>query len=205
MLPDFHPFLPFLLAGVLALFTRGWPRSVIMLAAPLIGGLHLLGVEPGAAVHWRLMDLDLTVYRVDELSLLFGYLFHLGAFLCVLFALHLKDPLQHAAGMIYAGSAVGAVFAGDLLTLFVFWELLGLSSTFLVWASRDERSLRARMRYLVSQVLSGVLLLGGALGRWRAGGSLAFGEIGLCSGACWLLFQAFGIEWDCPLMQNWAP
>lgn len=204
MLPDFHPFLPFLVAGVLAAFTRGWLRSTLMLAAPLIGGLHLLGVEPGAAEqHLQIMNLDLVVYRVDELSLLFGYLFHLGAFLCVLFALHLKDTLQHVASMIYAGSAVGAVFAGDLLTLFVFWELLGLSSTFLVWASRDERSLRAGMRYLIFQVLSGLLLLAGALWHWQAGGSLEFGEIGLGSGASWLLFLAFGIKCGFPLLHNW--
>src|SRR5690606_30909304 len=101
----------------------------------------------------------------------------------VLFSLHVKDRVQHVAGMLYAGSAVGAAFAGDLLTLFLFWELLGLSSTFLVWASRDDKSISAGMRYLLFQVLSGVLLMAGALWHWSSTGSLAFEEIGLASGA----------------------
>ncbi|MEX2366571.1 MAG: hypothetical protein WD601_08195, partial [Pseudohongiellaceae bacterium] len=118
--------MPFLIAAILAAFTRGWLRSAVMLAAPLVGAWHLLDAVPGTVQTLQFLDLNLMVYRVDELSLLFGYLFHLGTFLCVLFSLHLKDTLQHVSSMIYAGSAVGAVFAGDLFTLFIFWELLGL-------------------------------------------------------------------------------
>lgn len=203
MLPDFHPFLPFLIAAVLAGVTRGWLRSTIMLAAPLVGGYQLLTATPGWEQTAQIMDLQLVLYREDALSMLFGKLFHLGAFLCVLFSLHVKDKVQHVAGMLYAGSAVGAAFAGDLLTLFLFWELLGLSSTFLVWASRDDKSVSAGMRYLLFQVLSGVLLMAGALWHWSSTGSLVFDEIGLASGASWLIFLAFGIKCGFPLLHNW--
>jgi len=203
MLPDFHPFLPFLIAGLLAAVTQGWLRSAIMLAAPLIGGYQLMTGTPGWEQTLQIMDIELVLYREDALSMLFGKLFHIGAFLCVLFSLHVKDKVQHVAGMLYAGSAVGAAFAGDLLTLFLFWELLGLSSTFLVWASRDDKSISAGMRYLLFQVLSGVLLMAGALWHWSSTGSLAFEEIGLASGASWLIFLAFGIKCGFPLLHNW--
>jgi multicomponent Na+:H+ antiporter subunit D len=203
IMSNLHPFLPFLIAAILAVFTRGWLRSVIMLAAPIFGGYQVMQAIPGTLVHLQVLDLELTIYRVDELSLLFGYLFHLGAFICILFALHLKDTLQHVAGLLYAGSAIGAVFAGDLFTLFVFWELLGLTSAFLIWASRDERSFHAGLRYLLFQVLSGVLLLGGALWIWFSTGDITFNEIGLDSGASWLIFMAFGIKCGFPLLHNW--
>ena len=203
MLPDFHPFLPFLIAAALAAVTRGWFRSLIMLAAPVIGGLHLLQVQPGTLVQMQVLDLPLIPYRVDELSLLFGYIFHIGAFLAVLFSLHQKDTLQHVAGLLYAGGAVGAVFAGDLFTLFIFWEILGLSSAFLVWAARNEQSSRAGLRYLIFQVLSGVLLLAGVLWHWSDTGTLAFTYIGLGSAASWLIFLAFGIKCGFPLLHNW--
>ena len=93
---------------------------------------------------------DLAIVKIDDLSLLFGYLFHLAALIAVIYSLHLKDSVQQVAGLIYAGSALGAVFAGDFITLFVFWELLAVSSTFLVWARRTESSYRAGMRYLIS-------------------------------------------------------
>lgn len=203
MLPDFHPFWPFLIAAVLALVTRGPLRAAVLLAAPVVGFVHLLGVETGATTELAIMDLRLVPYRVDALSLMFGYLFHLGAFLAVLFALHVRDTVQQVAGILYAGSAVGAVFAGDLVTLFVFWEILGLSSAFLVWASRDERSVAAGIRYLIYQVLSGVLLMAGLIWHIHATGSAAFAEMALSSPAAWLIFIAFGIKAGFPLVHNW--
>ncbi len=201
--PDFHPFLPFAVAAVLALVTRGWLRSAILLAAPVVGLWHLVGAEPGMATTFSIMSLELVPYRVDQLSLLFGYLFHIGAFMAVLFSLHLRDTMQHVSGILYAGSAVGAAFAGDLVTLFVFWEILGLSSAFLVWASRDERSLQAGIRYLVYQVASGVLLMAGLIWYGATTGSVAFVEMGLSSPATWLIFMAFGIKAGFPLLHSW--
>jgi len=202
-MPEFHPFLPFLVAAILAGFTKGKVRSAIMLLAPVVGGLHLLGVESGTVVEYQLMNLNLMPYRVDDLSLIFGYIFHIGAFIAILYSIHLKDTLQHVSGLLYAGSAVGAVFAGDLFTLFIFWEILGLSSAFLVWASRDEKSVSIGIRYLVFQVLSGVLLMAGAIWYWLDTGSLMFNEIGIDAAGAWLIFFAFGIKCGFPFLHNW--
>lgn len=201
--PGFHPFLPFVIAALLALVTRGWLRAAILLAAPAIGLWHLTGVDAGLSTTVQWMDFELVPYRTDRLSLMFGYLFHIGAFMAVLFSLHLRDTLQHVAGIIYAGSAVGAVFAGDLVTLFVFWEILGLSSAFLVWASRDEHSVAAGIRYLIYQVGSGVLLMAGLIWYGATTGSLAFVEMGLDSPATLLILVGFGIKAGFPLVHNW--
>ena len=168
-----------------------------------MGLWHLVGVEAGVSLTWTILDYELTPYRVDDLSLMFGYLFHIGAFMTVLFALHVRDTLQQVAGIVYAGSAVGAVFAGDLVTLFVFWEILALSSAFLVWASRDEKSVAAGIRYLIYQVASGVLLMAGLIWYAATTGSVTFGEIGAGSTAGMLILAAFGIKAGFPLVHNW--
>jgi len=193
-----------LYAGALAaVVTRGVLRSAILLAVPLISGWLLFSLPDGAVVVHRFFGYDLTLMRVDKLSLLFGYLFALATFLCVLFSLHLKDTIQHVTALLYAGSAMGAVFAGDLITLFVFWELLAVTSTFLVLATRTERSGAAAMRYLIVQVLSGVILLTGVLVHYQETQSIAFGAIGLGSLSGWLIFLAFGIKCGFPLLHNW--
>jgi multicomponent Na+:H+ antiporter subunit D len=114
------------------------------------------------------------------------------------------------AAMIYVGSAVGAVFAGDLITLFVYWEITAVSSVFLIWASRTEAAYRSGLRYLVIQVGSGVLLLAGVIVHASASGSIAFtkliGEDGLLSTASpgvVLIFLAFGIKSAFPFLHNW--
>ena len=225
MLSSLPPFALFFIGAVAVGFTKGLPRKILLLAIPLIGGLNLwFGVEPGVHVQFQFLgEYTLTPFRADKLSLLFGYLFHLAAFLGFLYALHLGDGdvegavaeedqtggdrarLQHVSAMLYAGSALGAVFAGDFITLFVFWELLALTSVFLIWARDSERSYATGFRYLIIHVVSGVLLLSGALMLAQRTGSIEFGHVGLeDSGlAGWVLLIAFGIKAGFPLAHNW--
>ncbi len=202
---EFSPFLLFFIAALLVGFTRDLPRQLILLATPVLTGLHLwLNIEVGSSVSYTIMNYELVAMRVDKLSLLFGYLFCIASFIGSIFAFHVKDTKQHIAAVTYAGSALGAVFAGDLITLFIFWELLAISSVFLIWARGTERALKAGLRYLVFQVLSGVLLLAGALVYFHDTGSLAFDHIGLDAGiAGWLIFIAFGIKSAFPFLHSW--
>ena len=117
-----------------------------MLLLPVAGLAHLLGLNPGEYCRIGIFDYSLTLVRIDSLSLVFGYIFHIAALLGVTYALHVKDNAQHVAGLFYAGSAVGALFAGDLITLFVFWELSAISSVFLIWSRRTNRAYAAGMR-----------------------------------------------------------
>ncbi|HXK53557.1 MAG TPA: proton-conducting transporter membrane subunit, partial [Hyphomicrobiales bacterium] len=197
------PFLIFFLGAALALVTGGILRSAIMLAVPLLGGLNLLLLADGNAAQIHLFDYTLTLVRVDKLSFLFGILFHLAAFLAILFSLHVKDRMQNVSGLVYAGSALGAVFAGDLLSLFVFWEILAVSSAFLVLAARSATSYGATMRYLLFQILSGVVLLAGVLVYAHQTGSIAFGKMALDGLGPWLIFLAIGIKCGFPLLHNW--
>jgi len=196
-------FLPFFIGAVLAFFTRGYLRGGLLLGIIALSGFQLWNVPEGVVVSLQFLDYDLMPYRVDRLSLLFGYIFHIAAFIGVVYSLHVKDTMQQVSALFYAGSALGAVFAGDLLTLFVFWELLALSSVFLIWARRTERAYQAGIRYLIIQVLSGVILLAGLMAHASSTGSLTFEYIGLNGVGGWLIFLAFGIKACFPLLHNW--
>ncbi len=200
---ELPPFVLFYLAALAAAVLPRRARQVVMLAVPLVGGLALMNLAPDLLLRVAFMDLYLEPLRVDKLSMLFGILFHIGAFIGIVFSLHVDDRSQHVAALLYAGSAIGAVFAGDLLTLFLFWEMLALTSAFLIFANRTDRAWGAGMRYLVIQVLSGVLLLAGALMLYRHSGSLAFNHIGLNGAGSFLIFIAFGIKCAFPLLHNW--
>ena len=202
-LTELPAFVPFFVAALLALFTRGYLRSVLMLSIVTLSGLHLWFLDGEVLVNMQFLEYELTPYRVDSLSIVFGYVFHIAAFVSILFALHIKDTMQHVCGLLYAGSAMGALFAGDLLTLFVFWEILAVSSVFLVWARRTERAYQSGMRYLIIQVGSGVILLGGLLLHVEQTGSLEFDFIGTDHLGGWLILLAFGIKGAFPLLHTW--
>jgi multicomponent Na+:H+ antiporter subunit D len=204
------PFLIFFAAAAIVAVTSGRLRSMVLLATPIVGAANLYLMPADMSVQVPLLDFTLELVRLDRLSLLFGYLFHLAAFLGIVYALHVRDRIEQVAAIIYAGSALGAVFAGDLITLFLFWESLALSSTFLILARRTLRSYRAAMRYLAIQVLSGVILLVGVLMYAKATGSIAFEFIGLqpldgglAGPASWLILLAFGIKCAFPFLHNW--
>lgn len=203
MIGELTPGLILTLGAIPAAFFGGRTRALYMLALPALAVLQLLSMPDGDFGQVELFGLQLMTLRIDALSRFFGLAFLIAALLGAVYALHLEDRMQHVAGLVYAGSALGAIFAGDLVTLFVFWELMSLASVFLIWAARTRRAYRAGMRYLAVQIGSGILLLLGLLVQYRATGSLAFGRIGLESAGGALILLAFGIKCAFPLLHNW--
>ena len=184
-------------------FFRGNMRNAYMLALPLIGIWNLLTISEGSHFTITIFSYGLSPVRIDSLSLLFGYIFHIAAIISIIYAFHIKDTVQQMAGLIYAGSAIGGAFAGDLITLFVYWEGTAIASVFLIWSSKTESSYRAGMRYLIIQVGSGVLLLAGAIIHFKQTGSITFDKLGLTGLGPTLIFIAFGIKAAFPLLHNW--
>jgi multicomponent Na+:H+ antiporter subunit D len=177
--------------------------QAVMMALPLLGLAHLLSMPAEFGYSIQIFDYTLQITRIDALSRVFGIVFYIAAFLGILYASHQRDRLQAAAALIYAGAAIAAVFAGDLLTLFVWWELTAISSVFLVWASRTDAALKAGQRYLIIQVTSGLLLLAGAILLYSESGSLTFEHIGIESLGGWLIFLSFGIKAAFPFLHAW--
>ena len=200
-----------ILVGALALPLL--PRSaqaIGALALPAISLAQLLFLSEGVFPGIELAGLSLLQVRVDPLSLAFGYIFHIAAFIAALYALHVRDTVQHVTAMLYVGSAIGAVFAADLITLFIYWEITALASVFLIFASRTQRAYQAGIRYLIVQIGSGVLLLAGILLHYHDSGSLSFdqligpdGNLSDANAGVWLIFAAFGIKCAFPLLHNW--
>jgi multicomponent Na+:H+ antiporter subunit D len=203
MTGDFPVALVLILGAAPVPFLRGRLRSLWMLLLPIAAFAYLLAIPTGLNGQVELLGQTLVLMRVDKLSLLFGYIFLIATLLNVVYAMHLDDSLQHVAGLVYAGSALGAVFAGDLMSLFFYWELTAVSSVLLIWARRGPHSGAIGLRYVIVQLLAGMFLLAGALLHWQDTGSLEFGLIGLSGTAGLLILIAFGIKSAFPLLHNW--
>ncbi|MEM9098125.1 MAG: Na(+)/H(+) antiporter subunit D, partial [Pseudomonadota bacterium] len=149
---EISPGLILILGALLIPFLPGKLRVLWVVTLPVLGFLQALSLEPGLSGQIEVMGLELTTIRLDGLSRIFGYIFLIAAFIGGVYSFHKGGWVEHTAGMIYAGSAIGAVYAGDLVTLFLFWEGTAIASVFLIWASRTEAALAAGIRYLVIQV-----------------------------------------------------
>src|SRR6056297_1499002 len=148
-------------------------RGSVFLLFPLASLYVVFTTANGYSYGIEFFSYQVQLMEVDKLSRVFGIIFSITAFVAGVYALHMKELGQQVNALVYAGSALGVTFAGDLLTLIIFWELMAVSSTWLIWARRTKESDGAGMRYLIYHVLGGGLLLGGIIWHYADTGSLA--------------------------------
>ena len=174
----------------------------VILPVFLIAFLFSLNLDNYGTISF--FDYSLETFRLDALSRIFGLIFLIASALGNLYALGDDvDKLQRSAALAYAGGAIAAVFAGDMITLFIFFEVAAVASVFLIWARRTERAFAAGMRYLIFQIGAGVILLAGLLIHFSVTGSVVFDKLGLEAPGGILILIAFGIKSAFPLVHNW--
>ncbi|MFP6699407.1 MAG: Na(+)/H(+) antiporter subunit D [Alphaproteobacteria bacterium] len=195
-----------LFAGAFLLpFLHGTPRHVVALAAPLLTLWAVWGVPDGVALSVPFLEYQLQVVEGDRLSRLFATIFSIMAFTGTLFSLRQGSRLELPAAFVYAGGAVGVTFAGDLITMFIFWELMAVASTAVIWANGGQTAYRASMRYILMHLFGGVVLMAGILGVVAQTGSIEFGAMRTDSLATWLILIGFLVNAGAPPFSAWLP
>src|SRR3990172_1753110 len=144
-----HPALFFFLGGLLLPLIKGRAKKGLILLAPVLAIISVALTQYGNYGEYRFLNITGLFGRVDRLSMVFAWVFVIMAFLGALYALHREEDGHHIAGFFYVGSSLGAIFAGDYLTLFIFWEIMAFSSVFLVWYRKERRAIEAGFRYLL--------------------------------------------------------
>ena len=208
-LAEINPGLWVILAGLICtLLPVGQARKAFVIAAPIVAGFlifKLHGLDAGAHFGGRMRfgGIELTTLRIDNLSVVWGYLFCLAGVINGIYALHEKCRMTDSSALVYTGAAIAGVLSGDMITLFIMWELTAISSVFLIWKGGDH-AYAAGVRYLAIHVFSGVMLLAGAVMHAQAnGGDFMFNHIGLDSPGGWLMLLAMGIKVGFPGLHMW--
>jgi multicomponent Na+:H+ antiporter subunit D len=200
-----HPGLVLIIGAWILPLLKGRTKRRVMVLLPALALVDCLLMEPGTYGAVRFLGQELVFGRVDRLSLVFSYVFALVALVGLVYSLHVDDDAQHMAALTYAGAALGAIFAGDFLSLFVFWELMALSAALLVWLRRKPAAVAAGFRYLLVHVFGGLCLLAGIVLHWSQTGSLAFGDMSPHAGSAAfnLILLAFLVNAAVPPLGAW--
>ena len=208
MTPEWvHPGLVLIAGAWFVPFLKGTAKRLALVLLPAAALVLCFLMAPGTHGEVHFLGQDLVFGRVDRLSLMFSYVFGIVALVGMIYSLHVADDAQHVAALTYAGAGLGVVFAGDFLSLFVFWELMALSAALLVWLRRDRRATAAGFRYLLVHVFGGLCLLGGIVLHWSQSGSLAFADMSPHAGstAFALILLAFLLNAAVPPLGAWLP
>ena len=199
-----HPALLFILGALPISYLKGSIRNVYLLLIPALATVAVLTMQPGSYGAARFIGQHVLIAKVDKLSIVFALVFTIMALIGTIYALHLTRAGQHVAAYVYVGCALGVVFAGDYLTLFLFWECMAFASAYLVFAQRSRPAIGAGFRYLMVHITGGLVLLGGIVLHGLATGSLLFGPIeeGMGVGA-YLILVGFMLNAAVPPLNAW--
>jgi len=205
MISTLPPAVIFIAGAVFVPIFRGRGKLLYLLALPVIAGMDLVYLPTGQSSATTFLDYSLIFCRVDRLSLAFGYVFVLIAFIGTIYSLHVKDNLQHMAALCYAGGALGVTFSGDLFSLYLFWEIMALASVVLLLARRTEDSRKAAFRYFMWHFFGGLCLLAGIILFVITRGTTEFNYIGLTDSASLMIFIGFCLNAAVFPFHAWLP
>ncbi len=200
-----HPAFVLLLGSLLVAATRGRTRASSVLTLPILTLFLIWHVPDGEMLHLSYLSYDLTLLRVDALSRLFATIFAIMGFAGGLFALQQARTVELAAAFLYMGGAIGVAFAGDLVTLLIFWEIMAVGSTIVIWSAGTGQAARAGLRYLLVHLLGGVVLMIGIAAHAVQTGSIAFDTMRLESVAHWMILAGFLLNAGAPPLSAWLP
>ena len=158
---------PFLIPLLGALLVYGLKPKLgnllfVVISAMLFFYLLLL-LDKNAELQITWLNLTMMPLKADPLSLVFGSVFSLLLVLGGIFAYHITDRIQQIAALLYGSAAMCVIFAGDLLTLLIGWEVMALASAMLIFQNNTKSSHSAALRYLFVHLVGGTLLLAGIL------------------------------------------
>ncbi len=191
--------------GALLVPFVGRLRSVLLLGLPLLVLAIVWRLPEGASAPLAFLDYELVLVEVDPLGRLFAVIFALMAFAGALFALRQQSRLELVSALVYAGGAVGVALAGDLITLFVCWEIMALASSTVILAAGGEAATRVALRYFTVHVFGGSLLLAGIVLHLSEGGALAVAPVDAGTLAGGLMLAGVLINAAAPPLSAWLP
>ena len=199
----FHPGLLLIFSGLLIPFIHGFKRTLFILIIPCLSLLSFWSMPFGSDCSIQYLDYELILINLDSLSRLFIIVFAITVFTVGLFCYKQASSTELSAAYVYAGGAMSVVLAGDLISLFIFWELMALASTLVIWSAQNEKSYKAGMRYISIHLLGGVILMCGIASYVYETNSIAFTHMQLNSISTWLILCGFLLNAGAPPLTAW--
>jgi len=199
------PALIMLLGAILIIPMKGPQRSIVSMIIPLLTLASIWTIPDGAVLSFTFLEYIITPVEGSKLSRLFATIFALMGFAGAIYAAKQEQRLELPAAFVYAGGAIGVALAGDLISMFVFWEVMAVASTMVIWAARTKGAEQAAMRYVLVHLFGGVVLMIGVVGQIAETGSTEFGAVHLESFSSWCMLIGVLVNAGAPPFSAWLP
>ena len=199
----FPPAFIMIIGAMLVPMVRASFRPVLVVLVPMLTLLMIWNLDDGVLLTARFLGYEVELVEASNVRRLFATIFALMAMVGGFFGFRHAKVTELSAAMAYAAGAVGVAFAGDLITLFLFWEFMALFSTVVVWCGGTEASRRAGIRYGIMHLIGGIILKIGIEGVAVQTGSIEIQALTLNSFATWMILIGVLINAAAPPVSAW--
>lgn len=159
---------------------------------------------------------EMQPYTNSELNRLFATIFSFALGGVLLYGWTIATKAEQTWTLFYASAAYGIVYAGDLISLFIAWELLAIGALGVIWSKKTEESEAAGLRYFLVHVLGGVLFMMGLTAHLAANTAgigldtispeaLQMKPMLMSEWYHWCMLAGIGINAAIPPLWSWVP
>jgi multicomponent Na+:H+ antiporter subunit D len=199
----FSPAFILLIAAVLIGLVKGHARTAVILLAPIITLWAIWQIPDGVQGTIKFLSYNIEPVEGSPLRRLFATIFAIMVFVGGLYSFRIARWYELAAAFAYAAGAIGVCFAGDLITMFLYWELMAIFSTIVVWCGGTPGARAAGIRYAIMHLLGGVILKVGIEGVVIGTGSIQIQPMLATDFSTWMILIGILINAAAPPVSAW--
>lgn len=201
-----HPGLIMIAMGLLVMALPERLRRPAYIAAPLLTLACSLQLNESSEMVYRISSkLSIDMISFDRLSLIFMTAFCIVSLIAAIYSAGSNNRFEMGFALMYAGSNMGVVLSGDVLSLIIFWELSAIASCYVVYARRTRKSTRAAFRYILVHGFGGNMLLVGIISYIAKYGMDITNITGAQDFTFWMIFIGVAVNAAVPPLNSWMP
>lgn len=201
-----HPGLIMIAMGLLVMALPERLRRPAYIAAPLLALACSLQLNESSEMVYRISSkLSIDMISFDRLSLIFMTAFCIVSLIAAIYSAGSNNRFEMGFALMYAGSNMGVVLSGDVLSLIIFWELSAIASCYVVYARRTRKSTRAAFRYILVHGFGGNMLLVGIISYIAKYGMDITNITGAQDFTFWMIFIGVAVNAAVPPLNSWMP
>lgn len=201
-----HPGLIMIAMGLLVMALPERLRRPAYIAAPLLALACSLQLNESSEMVYRISSkLSIDMISFDRLSLIFMTAFCIVSLIAAIYSAGSENRFEMGFALMYAGSNMGVVLSGDVLSMIIFWELSAIASCYVVYARRTRKSTRAVFRYILVHGFGGNMLLVGIISYIAKYGMDITNITGAQDFTFWMIFIGVAVNAAVPPLNSWMP
>ena len=202
-----HPGIIMIAFGfIVTILPRGFRKPLSIIAPATATWAFFMMTEESSLPYELAPYIKMEFIHLDSLAWTFMLVFCIIAVLNGIYGIGIQHRYECGMSMVYAGSVMGVILAGDCLSLIFFWEISAFASMYVVYCKHDRASARASFRYILMHAFGGNMLLAGLIiYMFHYGNTL--GHLSECVGepCFWLIAVGIAVNAAIPPLHAWLP